>query len=280
MRDWKIPALALLAALALLPGLSVRAKEQEETGAVSYAACDKTLSAVMATCGERFWGSKKTLPEETKAALSGAEEKLTARGITYSFCVLNLDSGRMATANTLQRFYSASCVKAPFITGLLEAGYRPTDDMYLAGHNSDNEAYERLWYVFGTDSYRALLTSAGVRTDIAAHRYANLTSLELLKLWYEMTPFLLSEEAGSAFARDAFTESTFSVLADALGEEAIVYSKAGWISDGDYSVYNAAGLVLDGDHPYLVSLMTTAPGREEDAGELVSALALVHEALE
>ena len=111
---------------------------------ISYAACDATISTVMATRGERFWGETKTLPPEAAEALKRAEEQLTLRGISYSFCVLNLDSGRMATANTVQRFYSASCVKAPFITGLLQAGYRPTDDMYLAGHNSDNEAYERL----------------------------------------------------------------------------------------------------------------------------------------
>ena len=107
---------------------------------ISYAACDATISTVMATRGERFWGETKTLPPEAAEALKRAEEQLTLRGISYSFCVLNLDSGRMATANTVQRFYSASCVKAPFITGLLQAGYRPTDDMYLAGHNSDNEA--------------------------------------------------------------------------------------------------------------------------------------------
>ncbi len=121
---------------------------------ISYAACDATISTVMATRGERFWGETKTLPPEAAEALKRAEEQLTLRGISYSFCVLNLDSGRMATANTVQRFYSASCVKAPFVTGLLQAGYRPTDDMYLAGHNSDNEAYERLWNVFGNDAYR------------------------------------------------------------------------------------------------------------------------------
>lgn len=274
-----------LAAAALFFAGPLRGQAAEPKNAlpngISYAACDQVMAAASQIREEQFLGvSSGDLPADARASREKAEAALTAQGIKYSYCVLNLDTGRLMSKNTITRFYSASCTKAPFIVSLLESGYRPTNDMYLAGHYSDNDAYLRLWNVFGNDSYKTFCKDAGVREGIAAKRYTNLTSLELLQLWYHMTPFLLEEGDVSEFARGTFADGACSAVNDIFDGACTVYSKAGWISDGSLQVYNAAGLVLDGDHPFLVCLMTTAAGKEESAMDLALALFAVHEGME
>ncbi|MGN1023649.1 MAG: hypothetical protein ACI4OJ_09130 [Lachnospiraceae bacterium] len=274
-----------LTALALVLAGPIRGQAAEPKTAlpngISYAACDQVLAAASQTRDEQILGVPLgVLPDAARSALDSATASLKAQGIQYSYCVLNLDTGRLMTENTIQRFYSASCTKAPYIVSLLESGYRPTNDMFLAGHNSDNDAYVRLWNVFGNGSYQTFCSEAGVRTGIAAVRYTNMTSLELLRLWYHITPFLLEDAEANEFARETFSDSACSAVNDIFAGAVTVYSKAGWISDGSLRVYNSAGLVMDGNHPCLICLMTACDGKEEEALDLARALYAVHEGME
>lgn len=244
---------------------------------VNDTACQKTLDAMTPEAETAFWNWSGELGAAASTALDRALSLYENEGYDVSFCVLDLETGSAMTYNTEEVFYSASTIKAPYIVSCLYEDCPCTNDMYLAGHYSDNDAYLRLREAYGREPLETLLTKAGLETSLAEKNYPNLTSLDLLRMWYVMTPLLLEESERGDFARQTLEGSLFSAIADTVGTTCTVYSKAGWIDEEDiYVAYNAAGLVLRGDHPYLVSIMSDAEGKEEEAKVLASALELVH----
>lgn len=220
-----------------------------------------------------------TLSDTTMEALQAAVQTYTNEGRVVSFLVLDLLSGRTIYCNTGLKVYSASCIKAPYIISCLAAGNASTEDMYKAGHVSDNAAYSRIRKQYGRACFEQWLAACGVNTEIAAHNYCHLTAAELARMWLSMYSYIEGDEKDSAFARKTLRGSLNSVIAAGPGSTRTAYSKAGWISDkrvGDYNVYNCGGIVMD-DNPYIMVIVSNVPGTTAEAQTLADVLDAAHD---
>ena len=208
------------------------------------------------------WNSEYTLSQEAEDALAEVLALFENDGYDVGFVVLDLSDGSAVSYNAGIEVYSASVIKAPYIFSLLEAGYEPTEDMYLAGNQSDNDAYVSLRETYGNDVFAEWIEDTGIPEEQSATKYITTTPLDLARMFFKGQDLLLGDETYSDWARDTFTDSLNSAAALTIGETKSVYSKAGWISQSDgYSVssYTNAAIV-DGDNPYVIAFMADTPG--------------------
>lgn len=218
------------------------------------------------------------LEEETADALAAAIQTYTEEEREVAFLLLDLLSGRTLYCNTGRLLYSASSIKAPYIISCLSSGIPMTDDMYQAGHISDNEAYARIRNLYGRQVFEEWLAACDVNPELARRYYCHLTAVDLAKMWLAMYPYIVGNEADSDAARRTLQGSLNSVIAQGPGTTRTAYSKAGWIADKqnqDYNVYNCGGIVMD-RNPYIVVIMSNVPATTEEAQVLVNVLDTAH----
>lgn len=284
-------ALAAVTTAGLLPAHVVCARPADtisgemysyESMIVSPEALDndlRVLQTVPSIKGGKVGGVGATISDETRAAIENAFTAYTRYNHEVSFVLQDLVTGRTLYYNTGLNVYSASCIKGPYIISCLAAGNDATNDMYLTGHYSDNDAYHRIRDEYGSRNFMAWLRSIDVKPSIGQYYYCHLTSMDLIKMWRAMYPYIVGNESGSRDARTIFLDSRNSVLAAGPGQTRTVYSKAGWISSNeepDYNVYNVGGIVMD-EMPYIVAITSTARGTTEEAQALVNLLDTAHE---
>ena len=229
-----------------------------------------------------FWNADGTGTAETLAALADAIALFENKGYDLGFVLVDLNSGAAVSYRAGVEVYSASVIKAPYIFSLLEAGYEPTNDMYLAGNQSDNDAYTRIRTTYGNTVFAEWIDGTGIPYKQSQSRYITTTPLDLCRMFYKGQELLLGDETYSDWARNTFTGSLNSAAALTLGDDNAVYSKAGWISStGTYhsSSYTNAAIVDDGVNPYVIALMSNSPGYTglELAQELIPVLDQLHE---
>lgn len=215
---------------------------------------------------------------ETMQALETAIQTYTDEEREVSFVLLDLLSGKTIYSNTGRLLYSASCIKAPYIISCLSSGIASTDDMYKAGHVSDNAAYSRIRRQYGRTVMENWLIACDVNPELARYNYCHLTAVDLAKMWLSMYSYIVGDETESGFARRTLTGSLNSVIAAGPGSTRTAYSKAGWISDkqvNDYNVYNCGGVVMD-RNPYIVTILSNVPSTTQEAQALVDVLDAAH----
>lgn len=219
------------------------------------------------------------LTQETTEALQAAIQTYTDEEREVSFLVLDLMSGNTIYCNTGRVLYSASCIKAPYIISCLAAGNAATDDMYMAGHISDNDAYRRIRELYGRDVFEQWLSACDVNPELARRYYCHLNAIDLSQMWLAMYPYIVGDETESQFARRTLQGSLNSVIAAGPGSTRTAYSKAGWISNrqmNDYNVYNCGGIVMD-RNPYIVVILSNVPGTTQEAQALIDILDIAHQ---
>lgn len=228
------------------------------------------------------WNTQETIPDDLMEELEDAIDLFEEEEYDVGFVVVDLTTGKGLSYRAGIEVYSASVIKAPYIFSLLESGIEPTDDMYLAGNQSDNDAYKRIRTTYGNDVFAAWIEGTGIPSVQSKTRYITTTPLDLCRMFYKGTNLLLGDEEYSDWARTTFTDSLNSAAALTIGEEKTVYSKAGWISTSDtYSSpsYTNAAVVDDGEYPYVLSFMSNSPGYVglELAQELIPVLDGIHD---
>lgn len=219
------------------------------------------------------------ITDTTRQCINDVIAKYSNTKHSVSFVMMDLATGRALYYNTALSVYSASCIKGPYIVACLAAGNDATNDMYLAGHDSDNEAYRRLRKTYGKALFMQWLRSIGVDSAKGMWNYCNLTSLELARMWLAMYPYILGNESGSASARQILQGSKNSVIEAGPGTTRTVYSKAGWIAPdvrADLHSYNVGGIVMD-EYPYIVAITSDVSGGTNEAQELITLLDIAHE---
>lgn len=226
------------------------------------------------------WNSEYTLSDEASSLLQSALSLFEDDGYDVGFVLLDLTTGEALSYRAGIEVYSASTIKAPYIFSLLEAGVEPTEDMYLAGNQSDNDAYLRVREENGDEIFAEWIEGTGIPQEQSESNYIMTTPLDLCRMFYKGTDLILGEEEYSDWARDTFTDSLNSAAALTIGETKDVYSKAGWISETDgYSVssYTNAAIV-DEENPYVVVMMSNSLGYVglEYAQELMPVLDEIH----
>lgn len=253
-----------------------------ESAYVSQEALDndwRVMNSIPAISGGKVGTIGTTgISGQTIASLQDCINAYAQKRRDVSFVMMDLKSGRTVYYNTAFNVYSASCIKGPYIISCLMAGNDATNDMYLAGHYSDNDAYHRIRNKYGNQVYASWLRKAGVDTGLATYYYCHLTSLDLTRMWLQTYPYITGDATGASSARQILQDSKFSAIEMQLGNTYTVYSKAGWISDGvvaDYNSYNVGGIVM-GSNPYLLIITSNARGTTTEAQNLVTVLEAAH----
>lgn len=157
---------------------------------------------------------------------------------------------------------------------------------------SDNSSFAALHRTYGSGSFAAWATRAHVDADVKAHAYPDISSADMARMWAMGCGYLFDGDStlavhGStpATSDDArqwlageFTDTLNSSIHNALGDADgyTVYTKAGWIDDGDYHALNDAGIVANGSGRYVLAVMTDAAGQYDLVAGLVGALDGIH----
>ena len=229
------------------------------------------------------WGTEYIISQQTRQKLQEAIDLFEEDGYEVGFVLADLKTGDAISYHAGAQIYSASVIKAPYIFSLLEAGNEPTNDMYLAGNQSDNDAYARIRSRYGNEAFTDWLQETGIPASQGSRRYIITTPLDLCRMFYKGTSLLLGDEEYSDWARNTFTDSLNSAVALTVGTEEgkTVYSKAGWIASAGNSVENSYtnAAVVDGEYPYVVAIMSNSMGYVgvEYAKELMPILDDIHD---
>ena len=229
------------------------------------------------------WDTEYLVSDQTNEKLQEVIDLFEEDGYEIGFVLVDITTGDAISYHAGAEIYSASVIKAPYIFSLLENGVEPTTDMYKAGNQSDNDAYQRIRNLNGNEVFAEWLEGTGVPEQQSRTRYIITTPLDLCRMFYKGTALLLGDEEYSDWARNTFTDSLNSAIALTVGGEngKTVYSKAGWIATEGDSIDNSYtnGAIVDGDYPYVVTIMSNSPGYIglEYAKELMPILDQIHD---
>ncbi len=229
------------------------------------------------------WNTEYLISAGTSRKLEEIIERFEEEGYEIGFVMVDITTGDAISYHAGAEIYSASVIKAPYIFSLLEDGVPMTRDLYLAGNQSDNDAYVRLRTAYGNRIFADWLTGTGVPAKQSETRYIMTTPLDLCRMFYKGTGLMLGDSESSEWARTIFTDSLNSAAALTIGtsENKKVYSKAGWIASTGNSVENSYtnGAIVDGEYPYVVTVMSNSLGYIgiEYAEELMPILDEIHD---
>ncbi len=239
---------------------SVIRKKNKKLGP-TYAVITSKIYDTDSVC---IWDTEYLISDQTNEKLTDILDELEDKGYEIGFVLADIRTGDAISYHAGAEIYSASVIKAPYIFSLLENNIAPTNDMYLTGHLSDNDAYQRIRRSYGNDVFTKWIDGTGIPKVQSLTRYIMTTPLDLCRMFYKGTALLLGDETYSEWARDTFTDSLNSAVALTVGtqDDKTVYSKAGWIASDSDAVDNCYtnGAVVDGEYPYVVAIMCSSPG--------------------
>ena len=255
------------------------------TGASSYAQCLRwRLHNASGTTDLAFFNGGSASATSLDA-LRQAMGAFASRGYAVGFVMMDLTTGRGISSDADGVYYSASTVKAPYVTSVYEkafdsnlgssgAWYGTLEDICVW---SDNDAYFNLRNTFGSDIFASWLYEAGVNPDRANSYYAFYSPRDLGKMWLRMYDYFGQNSAGQQLA-GLLSHGYYSSIYNELGSQYAVASKAGWYpTEYPYTSTNDAGIVYAGNHPYLLSVLSTAPVRLDLTQSLVHCLDTIHQ---
>ncbi|MBO4863223.1 MAG: hypothetical protein J5517_02545 [Eubacterium sp.] len=196
----------------------------------------------------------------------------TSRNGAYniSFVLMDLNSGNGISYNVDKEYYSASCIKAPYITSLIVG--RPEVLDYMSNTlkiiivESDNEKYSNLRQSHGRNEFITWCKECGVNTDVCIYNYPRITAEELAKFWVHAYFYYNTDETGAligTWLENPNASAIHSVLGpDSPHGSKIIktQSKAGWICEDGYRSTTDAGIIYPkNSSPYLISICTDIP---------------------
>ena len=232
--------------------------------------------------------------EEFSAALLELEGVLKGYKHNISVAAFTLDNQKALTYNTETGIFGACTVKAAYTlyclkeiekgNGSLEATmtyekkhYEPgTGDMQYSPFGtvfdmktiiskcmsiSDNVGYLMMVDYFGRDGYNEWITELGCPSLTIKPTVWSLRTKanELVIVWKEIYDYFKTDSEYSRFLYDICTNTPHNYATAAL--EGVTYShKQGHNSKGDWLSYSDAGIVWKENNPYIIAVITDAPG--------------------
>ena len=153
--------------------------------------------------------------------------------------------------------------------------------LYKSMSISDNVGYLMAVDYFGRDGYNAYMSELGCDSLIkkptvwCLHTKAN----DLVKIWCEIYNYFETDTEYSQFLYDSCTNTAGNYATAALS--GVDYShKQGHNSTGDWLSLSDAGIVWKGDTPYIIAILTDAPGPSSyDASVFAQIIDIVHNEL-
>lgn len=265
------------------PGIAVESRNVEEIPFVNIIeadSCDLTITWDGLT--ENDLPETDTLVNEIRAAVDAFSEE----GYSTGFLLYDLNSGGGVSYHADESYYSASAIKGPYVSWLVQTYPEAADMLYGTIQNtihwSSNEDYEALITSFGYTEFNHWMVELGC-TDITitGEWYPAVNAREFAMLWCAIYDYFISERC-DADIRELYEGTMASAIYETLGEQYTVYSKGGWIGEGPgtyYNVQNDAGVVLKREDPYVLVVLSDAYGRLDLLDNLVAVLDSVHTSL-
>lgn len=216
-------------------------------------------------------------------------------GHEVGFVLRDMATGAELDYNAEQVFYPASSIKGPYVCAvyqeLVETDEVSEADVHELAQKailySDNKSYDLMHDKFGTPRgekfFRDWAVSAGADTcgtksprDFVNYRYPLLSPSQLAAMWTKMYAYLDSGTEDANIAAGFFAARETSPIKTAVGDRYESWGKAGWFYDEEG--YNSApatadaGIVFAETGPYLVCVMSDAPGDLDGLAKVVAGL--------
>ena len=252
--------------------------------------------------------------DEYSQDLLELEEILNSHKYNISLSVYAVDGSKGVEYNTESEIFGACTVKAAYTlyscrqmdagNGSLqtqityqEKHYEPgTGDMQYSPFGtvfsmetalgksmsiSDNVGYLMSVDFFGRDGYNEWISSLGCDSlKIKPTVWSLRTKAnDLVKIWCEIYNYFESDTTHASFLYDSCTNTAGNYATASLKN--VEYShKQGHNSTGDWLSYSDAGIVWKGDSPYIIAILTDAPGPNSySANEFAKIIDIVHNKL-
>jgi hypothetical protein len=249
----------------------------------TYAGGSQILSSISSARGSKsitsFGGYSPS--GRTMGDLQKSLSSIRAKGYAAGFMMVDLTTGQGIAYNVDQSFYSASTVKGPYVASIVSA--KPSSvlawksTMQATIRHSSNEGYESLRTAFGSSPMQQWCDSAGVPTSVGSNWYTDYSTRTLTKLWLQNYTFFTSEKQNSKLCQSWYTSSFNSPIYATLGKYHYMNTKAGWIGEADLRAASDAGIVWGDGGPYLITIMTNAPGNINILKPLIWSIERAHD---
>lgn len=263
----------------------------------------KSITVTGALNGEKY--------SEKIAELQGI---LNGHKYNISLCVYSVDGSKSLAYNTDKGIFGACTVKAAYTlyackqmengNGNLQTQmayeqkhYEPgTGDMQYSPFGtvfsmetalgksmsiSDNVGYLMSVDYFGRDGYNTYMRELGCDSlQIKPTVWSLRTKADdLVKIWCEIYNYFGTDTEYSRFLKNSCTNTAGNYATEVL--ESVEYShKQGHNSTGDWLSFSDAGIVWKGDTPYIIAILTDAPGPNSySKGEFAKIINIVHNEL-
>lgn len=231
----------------------------------------------------------KSTFETINADLLNCIESLSMDSEEYTtgFLLYDLNTGGGISYRADEIYYSASAIKGPYVAWVVQTYPDAAVNMYSNIANviswSSNRDYYILINTYGKSGFDSWTTEIGCPdVTLSDGSFSAVSARDLTRLWINIYDYFTSGQENSDTIRDLFVNTEQSYIYETLGSEYTVYSKAGWLADGDeayYNVQNDAGIVMKDDHPYILVVLSDAYGQNELLGNLVECLDQAHSSL-
>lgn len=272
------------------------------------------LLAEMSDCGTTVVAYGDLKNSEYESALTELEKVLDEYSRNVSLVVYSLDNNKALCYNTSARLFCACTVKAAyalFSCKEMESGkgsldtemiyeskhYEPgTGDMQYSPVGtkfkmntiidktmgiSDNVGYLMMVDYFGRTEYNSWISKLGC-DSLKIHPTVwslKANSKDLAVVWREIYNYFETDTDYAKFLKDICTNTKDNYATAALTD--VEYShKQGHNRSGGWHAYSDAGIVWKGNKPYIVSVLTDAPGPSTyDAEFMAKMIKIVNEKL-
>lgn len=150
--------------------------------------------------------------------------------------------------------------------------------LYKSMSISDNVGYMMSVDYFGRDGYNAWIGELGCESLKIKPTVWSLKTRanDLVKIWCEIYNYFGTDTEYSRFLYDSCTNTAGNYATAALSD--VDYShKQGHNSTGEWLSLSDAGIVWKGDNPYIIAILTDAPGPNSySAGEFARIIDMLH----
>lgn len=236
-----------------------------------------------------------------------AVQTIENNGYAVGYVMLDLDTGRSMSYNADSLFYSASSIKGPYVTSIVQDSLKSSvrrEETRISNilEYSDNDTYFTFRSTYGNEPFKKFVVQSGADQlpgvaandeisdadeqlsshDITDNMFEFYTPNQLAALWSESYKFLSSDKPGAHWLAHEFEEPETSVIHPASAAVGTSWSKAGWYPAGDpgYATTVDAGVVRTPDSgSFIVVAMTTAPEDFDALATVVNPLITMHTGL-
>lgn len=252
--------------------------------------------------------------DEYKQALAELETVLDEYSRNVSVVAYALDNNKALAYNTSEELFCACTVKAAYALYAckeMEKGngslsttmtyeskhYEPgTGDMQYSDFGtvftmetiidktmgiSDNVGYFMMVDYFGRDGYNEWIRELGC-TSLQIHPTVwslHAKAKDLAVIWREIYEYFETDSQYAKFLKETCTNTPNNYATAAL-EGVDISHKQGHNSSGGWLAYSDAGIVWKGDKPYIIVVLTDAPGPSSyDAGVMADIIKIINNKL-